>query len=113
MNLLINTSIAFNIAVILLFGLAFVLSLKENSNPKLRAKVGTFLAFAIFVYSVCLAALTLVGIAADNSVMASLIFFVMMLFIIGRFVEYKTLKIFSAIQLFSFALSLYVLFLIK
>lgn len=113
MNILINTSVAFNIAIILLFGTAFVLSLKENANPKLRAGIGTYLALSTFVYALCLIALTVVGVVTNNSIMASLIFFVIMLFVIGHFVEYKTLKIFSAIQLFLFVLSLYVLFLIK
>jgi len=112
-NLLINISVAVNIVMIALFSVVFILSFKNDINPKLRAKVGTLTGVAIFLYLICLTALSIVGFAVKNFLMASLIFFVIMLFIIGRFVCYKTLKLFSVIQLFSFALSLYVLFLIK
>ena len=113
MNLLINIGIISNILLILLFGTAFVLGMKENSNPKLRAKIGTYLAVVICVYFICFGSLSIVGLALKDLQLLCLVFFIAVFFIIGRFVTYKTLKLFSVIQLFSFLLSLYMLFLIK
>ena len=113
MNLLTDISIIINIIIILVFCSVYILSQKEDANPKLKAKFGTLMAISEFFYLIFLTVLSVIGFVVKDFIMASLIFFVIMLFVIGRFVGYKTLKIFSVIQLFSFALSLYVLFVIR
>ena len=109
MNILLNISVAVNIILILVFCAVFALSQKETAEPKLKAGLGTGMAVALFLYLICLTALSLTGFIIKDYIMASLAFFVAMPFIIGHFADFKSLKIFSTIQLFSFALSLYVL----
>lgn len=109
MNLLIKLSVAVNVILIIFFVAVCIISLKKNTNPKLKAKFATMTGVSIFLYLICLLSLSIVGILTKNYIEAGLIFYVIMPFIIGHFVNYKTLKIFSVIQLVTFIMSFYTL----
>lgn len=109
MNLLINASVTVNIVLILLFVSVCVINFKENTNPKLRAKFGTILGAVLLLYLILLITLSVIGLVQNNSVMQCLFVFAVIPFCIGHFVTYKTLKIFSVIQLIAFVLNLYFL----
>lgn len=112
MNLLINASVTVNIVLILLFVAVCVINFRENSNPKLRAKLGTLLGAVLFLYLIFLITLSVIGFVKHNFIMSGLFVFAVIPFVIGHFVSYKTLKIFSLIQLIAFVLNLYFLIMV-
>lgn len=112
MNLLINASITVNILLILLFAAVCIINFKENANPKLKANLGTFLGAVLFLYLIFIITLSVIGFVKHNFIMSGLVVFAVIPFVIGHFVNYKTLKIFSVLQLLAFILNLYFLIVI-
>ena len=74
MNLLINMSVAVNIALIILFVSVCIVSFKNNANPKLKAKLGTLTGIGLFFYLIFLTALSITGLVKKDYITASLIF---------------------------------------
>ena len=112
MNLLINASITVNIALILLFTAVCIINSKENAEPKLKAGLGTSLGAVLFLYLIFLLVLSVTGFVKHNVIMSGMLVFAVIPFVIGHFMSYKTLKIFSLVQLIAFILNLYFLLVI-
>lgn len=74
--------------------------------PKLKAKWGLATAVILFIYISLIIFTGMLGIIIVNLQFAGLFIFAIIPFIIGHLTQYKTLKIYSNIQILMFILSL-------
>lgn len=113
MKALLDVSILNNILLLGVFLSAQFVVFNKNL-PKIKAALGAILAILFFFYIALFLALSFVEIFNKNFLLALLfVVFAASPFIVGKYVKFKTLKLFSMLQLFGFLISLFVLFLIK
>ena len=112
MRLVLYLSILVNIMTFISFMIGFAFTFKEDFNPKHIAKLGVVIGIITIIYLIFLSLVVISGCITGNYSVLSLLLFIISPFIIGHYVKYETIRQYSIIQLFSFALSLFVLFIL-
>jgi len=106
MNKLLEVFIIFNIALVLIYTFAHFVILKQTNKPKLKAFLGIILAVSFAIYLAGLAFISIYAIITKNYSILCLSIFIFIPFIIGEKVTYKTLHLYSHLQLWALILSL-------
>ena len=109
MRIILSLSIIINILSILILILGFLTVNKSNIIPKYKALLGIFMGITMLFYLIFLSLLALTGFYKHNLLMSSLIIFVFIPFIIGKFAKYEKLKKYTFLQILSYLISLSIL----
>ena len=113
MILLIKLALIINIALALIFILCNYVVKSNKILPKTKSNFGILFALFYITYILLLGIVLVVGIfLKHNIIYAGLLVFLIIPFIIGANISYKTLKLYSFVQLLVFIMSFsYLLFL--
>lgn len=92
--------------LVLIFGL-----FNKFNNPKFKAAYGFWLVGSMILYMLCLSVFIIYNVIFNRDIyLLTLIACLLSPFIIGHFVKYKTLKLYTIIQILCFGVSLFVIF---
>lgn len=97
----------FNILFIIFFMFGQYVIFKDKISPKFQANYALLLTTCFVIYFVMILALSVVGVVKQTHSLLLMLVFFLVPFIIGKSAKYKTLRIFSNLQLLFFFMSLF------
>jgi len=109
MSGLIKLTVIINVIQIILFIIATFALFYKNTLPKTKADIATINAVTLLLYCICFLILFIAGFLKDDLRYLFSVIFILMPFVIGKFVRYQTLKKYSILQLLMFCISLFYL----
>jgi len=109
----VNLAIILNIILLFVYIFVFIRTFYYNPTPKQKAFLATITGVITILYIIALLILVLFGIKNHNYIVSVFLLFIFSPFIIGHFVRYETLKIYSVIQIICFFASLALLLFTK
>ena len=112
MTTLINIAIIVNIVLVLVFMLTSFLVFTKDLTPKIKADLATLNVTILLIYGTLLLLIFISGLLYGKILYLLAILFVIAPLIIGKLVEYKTLKKYSLIQLTTLLISTFYLFIL-
>ena len=105
MNYLINFALFINAIIIPLFFLE-IFAFEKISKPKLKGDIATFLILIFLLYLITFLIIFSLGCVIRNYYYMLALVFVLIPFILGKFVDYSKLKLYVFLHIVAFAISL-------
>jgi len=99
-----------NIVAILLFAVGLFFVCDKEVNTKHKAMLGVAMAITLALYILLLSLVAIFFALQGKIVALALILFVVVLFPLGHYSKYETVKIFTILQILCFVLSLGILY---
>ena len=112
-NTMIDIVILINLITILVFIVGFVLNTKQGVQPKIKANFGVFMGISTVAYLLSMIFVAIIGLIKGQYLWLNFLIFVIIPFVIGKFVQYKTMKFYSVLQIICFIASFVLLFWVR
>ena len=109
MKIFLDLTVIVNIILLLLCIVGSYVMLTKDLRPHAKAKLATIMVFFLFLYCILMFGLFGMGIITKHFSYVFAILFVILPFLFGKFVQYKTLKKYTIFQILSLFASLFYL----
>jgi len=109
---LIYFTIFINAIIIPIFIINTIVIMRRIGTPKMQANIGAFSAAVMCLYLITIVLTSIISAVLYTKYSLVLLIYALALFVIGYFVQYKSLKFYVVLQVLSYSLSLITLLLL-